>query len=251
MGAACCGDLVACRDDAACWACVTGADGDACESSPETHARVNEFLVCRGGPCQAECIGGPVGACRGALDGLVAEACAGCLEASCCDEVAACVAQETCLHGCLLDHDPAVCHADPDGHALYHALGQCTSSQCEAECVAPAVSPACDAPAEAPSAGACVTLGGAVQCNPVTSEGCAGEGEACDVAEGGGFACYPPPNEQALCAPCGQAEGWCAPGHTCVGACARYCCDDGDCGAGTCDKSLLEGGAVGVCVEDG
>ena len=252
METSCCDAAADCQQDPACWACVTGVDGDACESSPETHERVNVFLVCRGGACSEPCIGASSGECEGLLDGLVADACAGCLEASCCDEVAACHGNDICWVGCFTEHDPETCHSEPDGHALFHALGSCSSQNCDAECAAPSVTPACDAPAISPSGGACVVLGGDIACNPVTNEGCdAAAGEACDLSQGGGFTCYPPPpaNDKALCEACGAQVGWCQPGHVCVGTCARFCCDDADCGAGVCDMTVTQGALVGACVE--
>ncbi|PCC75528.1 hypothetical protein SAMN02745121_00068 [Nannocystis exedens] len=134
MREACCEALADCQADAACVACVSGEDGDACESTPETHARVDAYLECKGAACQEVCIGGPVGSCEDALAELAQDACTTCLGASCCEEVAACHGNSVCWTGCFTVHDDAVCHSDPDGHALYHALGACASGSCQAEC---------------------------------------------------------------------------------------------------------------------
>lgn len=249
MGGACCDAVTDCAADAACTACVTAQDSDACESSEATHARVNTFLSCRGGPCQTDCIGA-ASDCKGTLTGIVAAACQTCLETSCCAEVGACHAKDACWNDCFVNHSEAACHADPDGHSLYHALGTCWQSSCAAECAAPTVDLACDnLPAAPPSAGSCVTISATTMCNPVTNAGCTTAGYACDVSETG-YTCYGPPNTRTLCQTCSAAEGYCEPGHRCVGGkCGQYCCDDADCGAtGHCDTTLAEGG-IGVCVK--
>ncbi|APR82059.1 Flagellar hook-length control protein FliK [Minicystis rosea] len=248
MASTCCDAYAACRGDASCVACVEGKDSDACESTEETHARVTAYLECRGGACQTACIGAS-GDCKGALDGLVAAACQTCLEASCCAEVGACHAKEACWNDCFVNHSETACHADPDGHALYHAFGACYSEKCAAECGVTTVDVVCDdVPETAPSQGSCVTVSGAVACNPVTNEGCTKEGAACDHAESG-FTCYDPPNTRTLCQTCSDTDGFCAAGFTCVsGVCAHYCCDDTDCGsAGHCDTTVIAG--IGVCVK--
>lgn len=248
MKGACCDVLTDCEADPDCVACVTGADTAACEKSPETHDRGTAYLTCKGGACQSACIGGTGGTCVGVLDGVVNAACGTCLTGSCCDEVAACNAHEGCWNKCFATHDETACHGDADGHALYHALLVCLEADCSTPCLPPTLTPACDAPATAPSGGACVTLGGEIECNPVSSEGCTGAGYACDVTNSGGFQCYPPPNENAICAACSEADGFCAAGLTCTGGkCARYCCEDGDCGTGHCDKTTVALGSVGVC----
>jgi hypothetical protein len=111
-------------------------------------------------------------------------------------------------------------------------------------------SPACDAADMAPSGGSCVPIGGDIQCNPVTNEGCdSAAGEACDLTQSG-FTCYPAPNIENICGACGgQGESFCAAGLTCIGTCARFCCDDSDCGTGFCFKDpFAEIASVGVCV---
>ncbi|EYF00978.1 hypothetical protein [Chondromyces apiculatus] len=249
MGEACCEDLSACEDDPDCWACVNAQDSEACERTQETHERVDRYLVCRGGSCQQACIEGGNGECEGDLAPVYEPACAACREGACCDEVANCAANEACWVDCFTQHDTDLCHANQDGHALYHALMSCFSSaDCETECAVDPVDAACDAPADSPSMGACVPQNAA--CNPVTNAGCTEEGSACDIAPSGAFQCFPAPNTQAICEPCSQSVGYCAPGGTCVpgSTCARFCCDDGDCGTGTCDKTLLNSTDVGVCV---
>jgi hypothetical protein len=108
-----------------------------------------------------------------------------------------------------------------------------------------------------------VKVGGDVDCNPITNEGCDGSaGEACDY-NAGAYACYPKPNDLGLCDACGGEDGFCGPGLTCyqritigtdgltvTGKCARSCCDDGDCGGGTCgSKATVGGTSVGVCLD--
>jgi hypothetical protein len=167
--------------------------------------------------------------------------CATCIEGSCCGQLQACLADQACK-ACFLDlkKNPDQCAEDNDNFSQIYA---CLNNACDSACTPIA----CDAPAQAPSNGSCVTLGGQLQCNPVTNQGCdASSGEACDF-DGQKFICFPPPNDQPLCAACGQSDGWCAPGMTCVEAtCARYCCDDGDCGLGVCVKGQV-GPGVGYC----
>ena len=134
MSAACCEAQVDCEGDPLCIACVTGEDDEACEENEATHARVDAFLSCRGGDCAEACIGVVSGECDGLLDGLVAPACVTCMEASCCDEVSACNGSEGCWESCFTSFTEAGCHADPDGHALFHALGECASESCGSEC---------------------------------------------------------------------------------------------------------------------
>jgi hypothetical protein len=132
----CCEALQACEGDADCTACVSGENGDVCESSEDTHARVLAYLECRGGPCQETCIGAATGECRAPLEAAgTAEACIVCLETSCCDEVAACNSNTVCWDGCFFNHVEATCHGDADAHALYHGLGECyTNADCAAAC---------------------------------------------------------------------------------------------------------------------
>jgi hypothetical protein len=134
MAGACCDALAACNGDPDCVACTTGADADACERTPETHDRVNAFLVCRGGACRTDCIGTSGETCGGQLTGIVSTACQVCLEGSCCDEVAACKGSDGCWNNCLTNFSEAGCHGDPDGHAIFHALNSCVASSCDTAC---------------------------------------------------------------------------------------------------------------------
>jgi hypothetical protein len=134
MKTECCDTLTACEADANCQACVTGKDVDACEKTTATNKRVKAYLVCKGGACKTPCLGAAGGACTGLLDGVVSDICKGCLEAKCCDEVSSCHAQAVCWDGCLNNFDEPTCHGSPDGHAAFHALGQCVSTSCAAEC---------------------------------------------------------------------------------------------------------------------
>ncbi len=131
MKASCCDALTACEGDTDCFACVSGMDGNACEKTEETHARVDAYLTCKGGDCHESCIGGDAGAtCVGVLAGLEPATCQTCVESNCCDAVAGCYANAGCWNDCFLKPNEAKCHADLDGHALYHAMGECISSKC-------------------------------------------------------------------------------------------------------------------------
>ena len=125
-----------------------------------------------------------------------------------------------------------------------------------------AEAPLCDVPPETASMGACVTLGGKIECNPVSQEGCdLAAGAACDTNIAiDGFACYPSDNVHELCEDCGGGKGFCKPGMACPGAlanfggpglCSKYCCTDEDCGAsGACSKELMAsfGLTTGYCI---
>ncbi len=100
--------------------------------------------------------------------------------------------------------------------------------------------------------GTCITVGGDIECNPVTNEFCdSTKGEACDF-EGKGYHCYPGLNTRALCETCGPASGvgQCKPGSTCLpgpeGKCGKFCCSTAECGTGKCDKSAALPGAWGT-----
>jgi hypothetical protein len=119
------------------------------------------------------------------------------------------------------------------------------------------LSAACDAPPIAPSQGACVTLGGDVECNPVTGEPCS---QVCDYYGHGLYQCYTVTSMTPVCGDCTSEP--CAVGHTCPAdsdwpgtwpggnLCVRYCCDDSDCGTGFCNKAGIATAQapVGVCV---
>jgi hypothetical protein len=119
--------------------------------------------------------------------------------------------------------------------------------------------PVCDAPPAA-RASTCVVLGGFVECNPVTNEGC-DDGEVCDLGIGG-YRCYAPAASVGQCAPC--VEHGCAAGTTCVGfgppgpdpGCWTLCCADSDCGPeGRCNKAITtqiiaQPSHIGVCTID-
>ncbi len=133
MADACCTALVDCESDELCWACVTGEDGEACEDNETTHARVDVYLTCRGGDCNEACIGS-AGDCEEAAPEFGAD-CGACLVASCCEQLGACYGSEGCWGSCVVDFSEAGCHADADGHALFHALNQCAGTSCEEECL--------------------------------------------------------------------------------------------------------------------
>lgn len=134
MKTSCCDSLVACEEDADCLACVTAQDSDACERTSETHERVDHYLTCKGGDCRESCIGESNSSCAGLLKDLVTDACATCMETNCCDEVSACKAHDVCWDGCFTNHNETKCHGSPDGHALFHALGTCATTNCSSTC---------------------------------------------------------------------------------------------------------------------
>jgi hypothetical protein len=135
MQTACCDALVECERDEDCMACVTATDSDACEKTPATHARVDAYLTCRGGEaCAPTCVSATGGACTALLDDLVDPTCQTCMEDNCCDEVASCHGNAVCWDGCFTNHNESKCHADPDAHSLFHAMGACSTKSCAAEC---------------------------------------------------------------------------------------------------------------------
>jgi len=182
-----------------------------------------------------------------------AGACATCGEASCCTEGAACDVTEGCI-GCVYSSDPSCTEKNKP---VVDALLACMHTSCDVECFPPPPVPVdvtCAVPVSSPSQGACVTVGGVIECNPVTNAGCdASKGEACDF-KGQGYHCYLGPNEATLCGACGavSAAGHCKGGSTCLpaseGKCGKFCCADGDCGAGKCEKKDNFPGSVGYCV---
>jgi len=113
-----------------------------------------------------------------------------------------------------------------------------------------------DTEQEPPSGDPCAPEGGVWSCDPVTAEGCPGEGTACDHGVLGGIAgfyCYTDCTETEG-APCMYEDNggpWCAAGMTCLeGVCARYCCGSSDCDGDQCQPLTLEnviGGALGTC----
>jgi len=169
--------------------------------------------------------------------------CATCMQSKCCEEVARCSAAE----GCIACSFAGGATCSPSNIDVSDAAVACMYASCKAACIDnPAT---CSVPEAPPSKGACVTLGGAIECNPITNEGCdVAAGEACDVTQSG-YECYPTENVNALCSDCGDKAGYCKPGLTCGPGqyCARYCCDDTDCGGATCDKKQGYPGFVGIC----
>lgn len=142
-------------------------------------------------------------------------------------------------------------------------LNNCRAITCGVDCVpaAPALVPdaECAAPPGPQATGACVTLGGFIECNPVTNELCdTAAGEAC-VNTTSGFVCFALSFDANICDPCNAGNGpYCKAGSTCVSnlaTCAKFCCDDSDCGPGRCFKEAADGALVfgfapnvGVCV---
>jgi hypothetical protein len=110
--------------------------------------------------------------------------------------------------------------------------------------------PTCAPPPVPPSNGTCVTVGGTVQCNPLTNENC-GPGTTCDALDGG-FACRAMASAPGdVCQPCVSSDA-CGAALTCFGSCFRFCCSHDDCGGGQCYKKPFPGSlltAVGVCIE--
>jgi hypothetical protein len=190
-------------------------------------------------------------------EGLLSNAndCFSCISVKCCPTLSACL-RDTTVGGCAdcVAGDKTAC-----GEA-WNALYNCGVQACSAECTgAVGDLPTCDAPLMSPSAGACVSIGGATACNPLTLEGCPA-GDACELKEGA-FQCFPP-GPQPLCQPCGDQDGFCQAGLSCFPSfdfapdgvtvtqrCAKPCCDDGDCGSGTCSvKVTVETGEAGLCL---
>lgn len=124
----CCDAARACAGDLQCLACLDG-DADACESSEETHVRVDAALTCRGGVCAESCLPPTEGPdCTMVFTG----SCGTCLADACCAEVSRCAANANCLACVGGDHN--ACHAEADGHALAHALWACSDTACVAPC---------------------------------------------------------------------------------------------------------------------
>lgn len=177
--------------------------------------------------------GGMVNECMGL--GEPWGACGACVELVCCDELQN-----------VLDN----------AEGWDQALAQCAVGGCD-DCATQTfpVEFACDAPATPQATGACVSIGGAFECNPVTNEGCDGVGASCDNnGVGFNFACFASGNVNGACEPCGaSADDFCLPGLTCVdGICTKYCCSDADCGSGTCATGVFGADAdLGVCAGDG
>jgi hypothetical protein len=183
-----------------------------------------------------------------------AGACATCGEANCCTQGAACDVTPGCI-GCVYSSDPTCTAANKPA---VDAMLACMHASCEAACFPPPppkIDATCAVPAPSPSLGACISVGGPVECNPVTNEPCnTAAGEACDFNGASGYHCYAGPNDKALCALCGPDNGGshCQGGSTCLpgpsGNCGKFCCDDADCGQGKCDKTDMFPGKVGYCL---
>jgi len=191
---------------------------------------------------------GSTGDCKDMLP----DECGTCVETKCCPEGATCKSTTGCL-ACITG-DKSACSDDNEDEAT--ALYDCAYDGCYDECFgSPTVDVDCTAPATAASTGSCVTVGGAIACNPVTGAPCdSAAGEACDINENqDGYQCWTEadgPNTKGLCEECGQSAGaYCKSTFSCVGTCARYCCGDTDCGAGAkCDTSYGFPGGVGICL---
>jgi hypothetical protein len=136
------------------------------------------------------------------------------------------------------------------GNASDASVIACAKGCCLMECYPPNTSDfnfECAPPASSPSNGACVSVGGPVQCNPITNQGCdTAAGEACDrqntpgTTDQIGFKCYPngnpPVNIHDVCQSCNDGLGYCKPGLSCFAQCGKYCCSDSDCSPGKCTK---------------
>lgn len=91
-------------------------------------------------------------------------------------------------------------------------------------------------------------------CNPVTNEGCSGNGVACDLAEGNVFSCFNPPNDVPPGGACDLSKGpYCVPKYKCQDKiCKQYCCTNADCtGGGTCKPMSDQVGTLGACEAGG
>lgn len=226
---------------AACGSTTSGTTGTG-GSTSTTDATSTTTSASTGGAGGGECVGKfPPGSCTT------------CGEASCCAEGAACDATEGCI-SCVESTDPTCTAANK---AEADALLSCLHTSCEAACFPtppPPVDVTCTVPAPLPLAGSCVTVGGAIECNPITNELCdTANGEACDL-KGDGYHCYPGPNAKNLCDTCGPTGnmGQCKGGSTCLpgpdGKCGKFCCSDAECGAGKCNKMDMLPAGVGYCV---
>lgn len=193
---------------------------------------------------------GGAGSCVGVFP---AGACTACGEVSCCDQGAKCEVTAGCI-GCVYSSDPSCTAANKPA---VDALLACMHASCEAACFPtppPKVDVTCAVPEPSPSGGGCVSLGGAIECNPITNAPCdTAAGEACDF-KGAGYHCYAGPNAKNLCEACGpsNAGAHCKGGSTCLpgpdGNCGKLCCGPADCGKGTCDKTGMFPAGVGYCV---
>ncbi len=157
-----------------------------------------------------------------------------------------------------------------NGDAGADSVIACAKSCCVMECYPPQQSDynfECAPPSTSPSNGACVAVGGANQCNPVTNEGCnAAAGEVCDrqntpgTTDQIGYKCYPngnpPVNIHEVCQPCNDGLGYCKAGLSCFAQCGKFCCADSDCSPGTCRKLDINNAPIfpvtpglGLCVQ--
>jgi len=184
----------------------------------------------------------------GSLVWATSSGCKECSEASCCAELAdcesvtECVAAVECTKSCAVADVPCHLACLSDSLTSWFALQDCLLAHCEAECW-PSADATC-APA-GPNDGSCVTLGGAIDCNPVTNEPC-DPGYTCDTDDDG-FRCWPgPSDDHALCETCGVQDS-CAAGLRCFGVCGKFCCGDAECAPGTCQKDFGFPSNVGVC----
>lgn len=179
--------------------------------------------------------------------------CNECLLNSCCSEISTCYDNGDCWNTCLIDPNDSVCTAGAGAAATaFEGLAGCYSDNCAGLCDGPPpinITPSCDALPANLSNGSCITLGDAVECNPVTNEGCPADGSVCDFSSGG-FTCYPPPNDAGLCQACDNTNNiFCGAGLTCANnQCVHFCCADSDCGTGGCDFSFSNGAGYGLCV---
>ena len=225
---------------------TTGAGGSATTSTSTGDATSTSS----GSTSTATSGTGGAGSCIGVFP---AGACATCGEVSCCAEGAKCDVTTGCI-GCVYSSDPSCTAANKPA---VDALIACMHASCEAACFPappPKVDVTCSVPTPSPSAGACVSIGGVIECNPITNEGCdTAGGEACDF-KGAGYHCYAGPNDKNLCDGCGPiiSGGGCKGGSTCLpgpsGTCGKLCCSDADCGKGTCNKKDMLPAGIGYCV---
>jgi hypothetical protein len=163
----------------------------------------------------------------GDCTGILMESdCATCVESNCCDLLSQCNDTPNCLE-CLTGS----AGTDVDCTTVAHVmdLGTCVQGKCDV------CTPKSD-------------------CNPVTGAECTTAGATCDLASGGVYTCFDPPNDAVMCGACDNSSmsgPFCGKGLACNEKdhkCTSYCCDDADCGSsGKCDKTMVPGG-VGHCV---
>lgn len=121
-----------CAGDENCRKCLVSNDFEACHASDHIHELANTIWVCQANSCDSQCYGetgAPAASCKGYYTGTCGE----CMEANCCTQVTKCISNAVCKE-CAETGNEEVCHSQPQGHALFHALGSCSASKCKEAC---------------------------------------------------------------------------------------------------------------------